>query len=182
MEIGFGGKVSGGIEYDAACTVFRDVDADRSAGHQNARIVLAKGRQGLTGFVGAKFEGARGGRWTASDHALTSFTKEAKTDKARTGQMDEDDRAVLKRVPEKGADPIGALQYNCGLPATRAKRAVYRLLEAGKLEARKETRIDAQQRSKTHDVIGFPTLAQENKAETQPSKAELLIPWMDGSI
>lgn len=174
------GKESGGIEYDAAVTLFLDVDPDRSAGYQNARIAVAKSRQGVTGFVGARFKGAQGGRWEASADALKAFTKEHRVDKKHTYAMEEDNRAVLLRVQNKGADPMGSLQHNCGIPATRAKRAIFRLMEDGRLESRKESRIDAHQRSKNHDVIGLPTPAQSNTPQKLPAEVKSALPWLNG--
>lgn len=173
------GKESGGIEYDAAVTLFLDVDPDRSAGYQNARIAVAKSRQGVAGFVGARFKGAQGGRWEADPQALRAFSKEHRVDKKHSFQMEEDNRAVLLRVQNKGADPIGSLQHNCGIPATRAKRAIYRLLEDSRLEARKESRIDEHDRSKTHDVIGLPTSTQESVAQKLPEAVKNALPWLN---
>jgi len=174
------GKDSGGIEYDAEVTLFLDVDPDYSKGHQAARIVVAKSRQGVAGFVGAKFEGARGGRWSEDARALDCFSKEHKTEAKRGNQMDEDDRAILSRIKSHGADPRGMLALNSGIPAARAKAAIYRLLAEGKLEARKEVRVDAHNKSKAHDVIGIPSSKQEASPEYLSKRVINAVPWLDG--
>lgn len=153
------GKNSGDLEFDAAVVLYLDVIEEASPdGSRAARIAVAKARHATMGFAGVRFRGAQGGRWESDPKALEDFTKASKVDKAQASQFSEDDAFVLKRVSEYGADPMGVLQYNCGIPATRAKRSMYRLMEAGKLEMRKEARTGQDHRTKTVDVIGIPVI------------------------
>lgn len=150
-------KNSGDLEFDANLVVYLDLlEEARPDGSRPGRICVAKQRHGKVKEIGATFWGAQGGLWRHDESALQEFSKDHQVSRAKDLQLAEDDDAVLKRISNKGPDPISLLQHNCGIPATRAKRAVYRLLQDGRLEARKEARTDVNHRTKSVDVVGFP--------------------------
>lgn len=149
------GKESGQLEYDAATVLYLDCLGDTSKGYQSTRIAAAKCRHGQIGFAGARYEGARGGLWEGDDSCLEDFDVAKRSEGERSSRMSEDEKAILKKITESGPDPKGVLQHNCGIPATRAKAAIIRLLEAGRLEVRKESRIDVNHRQKSVEVVAI---------------------------
>jgi replicative DNA helicase len=151
------GKECGDLEFDAAVVLYFDILPEIAKdGSRLARIAVAKCRHATTGFIGVKFYGGRGGLWLEHPDSLQEFTTERKVEKQRDKTAVDDETAVLRRIASHGADPRGVLQHGCGIPSTRAGNAIKRLLESGKLEARRETRVDNLHKSKSVDVVGLP--------------------------
>lgn len=133
-------KESGDVDYSASTVLFLDVDktVKDAEGRASARFIVAKARQGESGFVGAKFAGATG-TWIESKEALEEMTPEARAVRQASAKESKVDQAILEWF-EKNADPNVGATYRRVREAlhvgsyTDRKAALERLVDEKKLE------------------------------------------------
>jgi hypothetical protein len=124
-------KESGDIEFAAAVLMFLDTSAAPAPGEDApARLIVAKARMGQVGFVGLRFDGARG-QFHESSAALANMGKAARNA--------EDDAKVLAWITQQRQAPQAwrHLRPACGLSGARADAAKARLMAAGSLAERR---------------------------------------------
>lgn len=134
------GKESGDIEYDAAVMMYLDVADERDAlGQRNARLIVAKCRQGSEGFVGLKFHGPTG-LFTADDAAAEAMRPEV-----RQKVADDIEQKVIDYLKTHAADPPTRERLRTAFPGVgvnRVANAVKALDSEGLIELREVTYTD----------------------------------------
>lgn len=122
-------KESGDIEFAAAGLMYLDTSPAEPGEDAPARVIVAKARMGQVGFVGLRFDGARGA-FHESSAALASMGKAARNA--------EDDGKVLAEIGRwrSSPKPWREIRTDAGIAGTRADRARKRLLAAGRLVER----------------------------------------------
>jgi len=130
-------KESGDVDYAAARVLFLDVETDRNQPERDARIAVAKSRDGRAGFAGARFAGECG-RWLTSPGSLEVFSGPGQAEETSSDTQQGDDTFMLKRLKREWTTGKGELctrSYlragNKGVGVPRATAAIDRLVLSG---------------------------------------------------
>lgn len=129
-------KESGDIEYSTAVFMFLETDSHVGVtGESHARLIVAKSRRGMHGFVGLKFHGPTG-RFYDSDAALTEMGPQRKI-----AELERNILALIKNAPQPlvGNDVVAKI----GGKRVQVLDAIKRLTAAGQLVTLEMRRPDA---------------------------------------
>lgn len=128
-------KESGDVDYAAARVLFLDVEADKDQPERDARIAVAKSRDGRAGFAGARFAG-ESGRWLPSPGSLEVFSTAGRAEEASSDVHQDDDAFMLKRVQREYTAGRGQLCTKSYLREGNKKIGTHRSMAAiDRLEA-----------------------------------------------
>ena len=141
-------KESGDVDYAAARVLFLDVEADRNQPERDARIAVAKSRDGRAGFAGARFAG-ESGRWLASPGSLEVLSGPGQAEETSSDTQQADDVFMLKRLKREwtsGKGPLCTRSYlragNKGVGIPRATAAIDRLVLSGSVREAMVARVE----------------------------------------
>lgn len=129
-------KESGDIEYAAAVFGYLDTANDvNQTGETDARLIIAKARAGLTGFVGLKFHGPSG-LFVAESQSVVNMRPERRPKGPPVTER------VIEQLRKMQFDPpsLAMLRENVkGVRATSVDAAVRALIDQGVVEAKDHT-------------------------------------------
>lgn len=145
-------KESGDIEFDCATLVYLDVDQAVDGPIKPARIAIARCRVGSIGFVGMRAR-LDVGVWSPDPQALVEMTTDAGKERKNLATVEKDMLRVFELVQRMPGRPWRDLRIAAALGSKRADMARAALLEAGRLELRKETFFDQLQRKQHREIL-----------------------------
>lgn len=151
-------KESGDVEYAAAGVWYLDTAEEvLLTGERIARLIVAKSRQGRTGFVGLRFHGPSG-LFVEASESVTAMRPAAVS-------VQNDDVKVLDYIRKFPGKPQKTVRVSVqGIGVTKVDGAIERLLDAGKIERVQQEFSNARGQSRKRDVLNAVVMAEANDA------------------
>lgn len=159
-------KDAGEIEYDCGTIVYTDVDRAPEGPTKPARLIIARCRDGETGFVGARAQLATG-LWTGDPTALGAFTTEEREANRDKNDVEAACESLLDLIVKMPNRPWRELKTAVKGSWAAADAARARLLAEGKIEMASEVGYDTMHRPKKRDVLRLRSEVHLEERNTQ---------------
>lgn len=141
-------KESGDVEYAAAGVWYLDTAEETSklTGERLARLIVAKSRQGRTGFVGLRFHGPSG--------LFVEAAESVEAMRPATTSAESEDVKVLDYIRKNPGRPQKSVRVLVrGMGVTKVDAAIERLIDSGKVARVEEETTNARGQRRKREVL-----------------------------